>query len=178
MICRQIIRVILILSVFTVLYSCSDKKAEGLKELLDKNESQVSAMLIGEKGFESAKLEHLIARDYTKALNIIEKEEAEFNRIIKEIKNVNTDGIKMGKEVRQTSIDYYQALKDLFMFSRKEIKQEQLMRYGKSDKEIHEAQDQMTELGRQKQQLYQKVFKADEKRFTVQKQFETENNLD
>lgn len=178
MILRQIIPFILILSVFTVLYSCSDKKAEGFKELLDKKESQTSAMLIGEKGFESVKLKHLIARDYAKALDIIEKEEAEFNMIIKEIKNVNTEGMAMGKEVQQTSIDYYQSLKDLFLFSRKEIEQEKLMRSGKADKEIHTAQDQMIELGRQKQQLYQKVFKADEKRFAAQKQFEAENNLE
>lgn len=134
-------------------------------------------MLIGEKGFESVKLDDLIAHDYTKALYIIDKEEAEFNTIIKDIEKANTEGIQKGKEVQQAAVNYYSVMKDLFMFSRQEIEQEKLMRYSKSEKEIRSAQEKMLELGREKQKLYQKVFKADEKLFTIRRQFESENQL-
>ncbi|PQA93188.1 hypothetical protein B0A69_13660 [Chryseobacterium shigense] len=171
------LKILLIISVGTVLYSCTNKKAEDLQSLLDKKEARTSAMLIGETGFESVKLDDLIAHDYTKALSVIEKEEAEFNTIIEDIQKANTDGIPKGKEVQQAAISYYIALKDLFMFSRKEIEQEKIMRNSKTEKEIRAAQDQMLELGREKQKLYQKVFKADEKLFTVKRQFESENQL-
>ncbi|HBV17085.1 hypothetical protein [Chryseobacterium carnipullorum] len=110
-------------------------------------------MLIGEKGFESVKLDDLIAHNYTKALYIIDKEEAEFNTIIKDIEKVNTDGIQKGKEVQQAAVDYYSVMKDLFMFSRQEIEQEKLMRYSKSEKEIRSAQEKMLELGREKKYI-------------------------
>ncbi|MBL1221016.1 hypothetical protein JET18_09215 [Chryseobacterium sp. L7] len=163
--------------ILTVFYSCSNKKATGLNEVLAKKESQVKAMLIGEKGLESVKLNYLIAHDYAKALNTIDKEEAAFNTVIKDIEKTDTEGVKKGKEVQQAAIEYYALLKELFLFSRKEIEQEKLMRYGKEAQEIRAAQDQMLELGREKQKLYQKVFKADEKFFYAQKQFEAENNI-
>lgn len=171
------VKIVLTISVLMFLYSCSNKKAEHLQSVLAKKESQTSGMLIGEKGLESAKLDDLIAHDYTKALSIIDKEEAEFNRIIQDIEKVDTNGIQKGKEVQQAAIIYYTALKELFMFSRKEIEQEKLMRYSKDEKVIRAAQDKMLEHGREKQQLYQKVFKADEKRFTLQRQFEADNKL-
>lgn len=177
MIRKMSFKVLLIISVMVLFHSCNDKKAEDLQGVLAKKESQTSSMLIGEKGFESAKLDYLIAHDYTKALYIIDKEEAEFNNIIKDIEKVDTDGIQKGKEVQQAAIGYYVVLKELFMFSRKEIEQEKLMRYSKDEKVIRAAQDKMLELGREKQQLYQKVFKADEKLFTLKRQFESENKL-
>lgn len=165
---------VLILAVF---YSCTNKKATDLKELLEKKESQVTAMVIGEKGLESVKLNHLIAYDYPKALDIISKEETEFNQVIKDIKNADTEGVKKGKEVQQAAADYYTLLKELFVFSREEIEQEKIMRYRKDDKQIRAAQDRRLELGREKQQLYQEVFKADEKLFNTQIEFEAENNI-
>lgn len=166
--------VVLILTVF---YSCTNKKATHLNELLEKKESQVTAMLIGEKGLESIKLNHLIAYDYSKALDIVSKEETEFNRVIQDIRNADTEGVKKGKEVQKAAVDYYTLLKDLFVFSREEIEQEKIMRYGKEDKQIRAAQDRRLELGHEKQQLYQKVFKADEQLFKTQIEFETENNI-
>ncbi|HCA09686.1 hypothetical protein [Chryseobacterium sp.] len=177
MIWKMSFKVLLMIAVMALLHSCSNKKAEDLQSVLNKKESQTSGMLIDEKGFESAKLDYLIAHDYTKALYIIDKEEAEFNSIIKDIEKVDTDGIKKGKEVKQAAVGYYVVLKELFMFSRKEIKEEKLMRYSKDEKVIRASQDKMLELGREKQKLYQKVFKADEKLFTLQRQFESENQL-
>jgi len=174
---RKISVAVLIILGMTLLHSCNNKKAEDLQSILTKKESQTSGMLIGEKGFESAKLDYLIAHDYTKALYIIDKEEAEFNRTIKDIEKVDTEGIKNGKEVKQAAVSYYVVLKELFMFSRKEIEQEKLMRYSKDEKVIRAAQDKMLELGREKQKLYQKVFQADEKLFTIKRQFESENQL-
>ncbi|KXH84329.1 hypothetical protein [Chryseobacterium kwangjuense] len=165
---------ILILAVF---YSCTNKKATDLKELLEKKESQVTAMVIGEKGLESIKLNHLIAHDYSKALDIVSKEETEFNRVIQDIKNADTEGVNKGKEVQQATVDYYTLLKELFVLSREEIEQEKIMRYGKEDKQIRAAQDRRLELYREKQQLYQKVFKADEKLFNTRIEFEAGNNI-
>ncbi|PIF45906.1 hypothetical protein CLU96_2921 [Chryseobacterium sp. 52] len=177
MIRKMSVTTLIIIPIIVFLQSCSNKKAEDIQTILDKKESRTSAMLIGEKGFESKKLEYLIAHDYTKALYIIDKEEIEFNTIIKDIEKMDTEGIEKGKEVQQAAAGYYMALKDLFMFSRKEIEQEKLMRYGKEEKEIRAAQDKMLELGREKQHLYQKVFKADEKLFTARRYFESENKL-
>ncbi|KMQ61622.1 hypothetical protein ACM46_16660 [Chryseobacterium angstadtii] len=172
------ITLLIIILVSAVFQSCSNKKAENFQEILTKKEAQMTAMLIGEKGFESVKLDYLIAHDYTKALYITDQEEKEFNTIIKEIEMADIEGVQKGKETQQAVLNYYKALKDLFLFSRKEIEQEKLMRYSKDDKEIRAAQDRRLELGYEKQELYQKVFKADEKFFTVKKQFEEENNLE
>ncbi|MGG5207660.1 hypothetical protein ACQWU4_01845 [Chryseobacterium sp. MIQD13] len=174
---KTFIKSLLTASAFMLVYACTDKKAADFKEVLAKKESQATDMLLSEKGLESAKLNYLIAYDYPKALNIIDKEEIEFNNIIKDIEKVNTAGISKGQEIQQAEINYYTALKDLYIFSRKEIEQEKQTKEEKDEQKIRISLDKRYELALEKQKLYQKVYKADEQRFSAQKQFESENNL-
>lgn len=129
--------------------------------------------MTGEKGSEQAKLNYLIAHDYKNALITTDKQEVEFNRIIKDIENADTEGISMGKELQKAAIEYYTVLKILYTFSRKEIQNEELTRNPIKKEKI---KDRTLELAYEKQQLYQNVYISDKKLYTTLKQFERENN--
>lgn len=161
---------------FLIFSACSNKKAAELSRIVDRQEKQSFNMLLGEKGLESQKLNHLIARHYDRALAVIDQQETEFNRIIRTIENVNTKGISNGKEVQQTSVNYYTALKNLYLFSRQEIQQEKLSR-SMNNAEADAAQRKLADLYREKQQLYQKVYQSEDEFYRTLKIFQEENRL-
>lgn len=163
-------------AVFLIICACSNKRAVELNDIIDRQEKQSFNMLLGEKGLESQKLNHLIARHYDRALAVIDQQEAEFNRIIKSVEKINTDGISNGKEVQQTSVNYYTSLKNLYLFSRQEIQQEKLSR-STNNKEADAAQRKLADLYREKQQLYQKVYQSEDEFYRTLKIFQEENKL-
>lgn len=162
---------------FIFLCGCTNKNAIQLKEIMDEKEVQATSILIGEKGMESAKLNYLIQHDYDSALLIIDQQETAFNVILKDLKNVNVDGIKNGKEIQQAEIDYYMALKNLYLFSKKEIQHQKKIEQEKNEQKFRIAIDERYKLALDKQRLYQVVYEADDKRNRIKKQFEVENSL-
>ena len=162
---------------FIFLCGCTNKNAIQLKEIMDEKEVQATSILIGEKGMESAKLNYLIQHDYDSALLIIDQQETAFNVILKDLKNANVDGIKKGKEIQQAEIDYYMALKNLYLFSKKEVEQQKKIEQGKNEQKFRIAIDKRYKLALDKQRLYQVVYEADDKRNRIKKQFEVENSL-
>ncbi len=169
-------KIFIIISVLIILSSCSNKKAETFNSLLSTKESRAFSMLVGEKGLESTKLKQLIAHEYGQALHTIDQQELVFDSIINDIKKADIVGLVEGKEVQLEAINYYRALKDLFMFTRKEIEQEKRMRSGTKEQQ-YDAQDQLLVLAREKQIRYQQVYKSSEKLHAKRKQFETKNGL-
>lgn len=145
---------------FIVLFSCENKKAVKLRQLIDQQEKQSFSMLVGQKGLESKKLNYLIAYEYDSALAVVDQQEAEFNKIIKDLEKAKTEGISKGKELQQTSISYYTAIKNLYLFSRQEIELEKLSRNGKGA-EADSAQRRLLNLYREKKHLYEKVYQSE-----------------
>lgn len=168
--------IFIIISVLIALSSCKNKKAETFDALLTAKESRAFSMLVGENGLETIKLNQLIAKEYGQALHTIDQQELVFDSIINDIKKADIVGLVEGKEVQLEAINYYRSLKDLFMFSRKEIEQEKLMRSGTKELQ-YAAQDQLLVLAREKQIHYQQVYKSSEKLHAKKKQFEAENGL-
>lgn len=163
---------------FILLCGCiKNKQAIQLKKIIDEKEDQTTAILIGEKGMESAKLNYLIEGDYDRALLVVDQQETAFNVILKDLKNVNVVGIKKGKELQQAEIDYYTALKKLYLFSKKEVEQQKKIEQEKNEKKFRIAIDERYKLALDKQRLYQLVYEADDKRNRIKKQFEVENSL-
>ncbi|WP_104384352.1 hypothetical protein [Sphingobacterium sp. HMA12] len=168
--------IFIIISVLIALSSCKNKKAEKFDALITAKESRAFSMLVGEKGLETIKLNQLIAQEYGQALHTIDQQELVFDSIINDIKKADIVGLLEGKEVQLEAINYYRALKDLFMFSRREIVQEKLMHSGTKEQQ-YAAQDQLLVLARQKQVCYQQVYKSSEKLHAKRKKFEAENGL-
>ena len=168
--------VFIIISALTVLSSCSNKKAETFDALLSSKETQAFSMLAGENGLETIKLNQLIEQEYDQALQTIDRQELAFDSIIIDIEKANITELAKGKEVQLEAINYYRTLKDLFMFTRKEIEQEKRMRSGTKEQQ-YDAQDQLLVLAREKQIRYQQVYKSSEKLHAKRKQFETKNGL-
>ncbi|WP_293957446.1 MULTISPECIES: hypothetical protein [unclassified Sphingobacterium] len=163
---------------FVLLCGCTkNKQAIQLKKTMDDKEDQITSMLIGEKGMESAKLNYLIKREYDSALLIIDQQETAFNVILKDLKNVNVEGIKKGKEFQQAEIHYYTALRNLYLFSKKEVEQQKKIEQEKNENKFSIAIDERYKLALDKQRLYQFVYEADDKRNRMKKQFEVENSL-
>ncbi|WP_367331139.1 hypothetical protein [Sphingobacterium multivorum] len=162
---------------FIFLCGCTNKNAAQLKKIVDEKEDQTASILISEKGLESVKLSYLIEHDYDKALLLVDQQENSFNTILKDLENVNVGGIKKGKELQQAEIDYLKALKNLCVFSKKEIEQQKKIEHEKNEQQFRIAIDERYELALDKQRLYQAVYKAGAKRDRIKKQFEVENKL-
>ncbi|WP_131724361.1 hypothetical protein [Chryseobacterium indologenes] len=164
------------IAVFLLLLSCSDKKAAELRRIIDKQEKQSFSMLVGEKGLESKKLNYLIAHEYDSALAVVDQQEAEFNKIIRNLEKATTEGISQGKELQQTSVNYYTAIKNLYLFSRQEIELEKLSRNGKGA-EVDSAQNRLLGLYREKKKLYEKVYQSENDFYKTLETFHKENKL-
>ena len=161
---------------FIVLFSCENKKAVKLRQIIDRQEKQSFSMLVGEKGLESKKLNYLIAHEYDSALTVVDQQEAEFNKIIKDLEKAKTEGISKGKELQQTSLNYYTAIKNLYIFSRQEIELEKLSRNGKGA-EADSAQSRLLNLYREKKHLYEKVYQSENDFYKTLEIFQKENKL-
>ncbi|MDR6922628.1 hypothetical protein [Chryseobacterium sp. 2987] len=162
--------------IFIVLFSCENKKAVKLRQIIDRQEKQSFRMLVGEKGLEEKKLNYLIAHEYDSALAVVDQQEAEFNKIIGDIQKANTDGVSQGKELQHTSVNYYTAIKNLYLFSKQEIESEKLIRNGKRA-EADSAMKRIEFLYREKKQLYDKVFQSENDFYKTRQTFLKENKL-
>lgn len=164
------------LSLAILLVACTSKKAKDFEKALDVQERKVTHMLIGKNASESLKLDYLIADNFDQALAVVEKQEQEFNEIIKAIKDLDGRNLNKAAELKKAKIDYYESLKVLHTYAKKEIEQQKLIHNTKGKERSH-AQDRLIELMKAKQALYEQVYQADERLYNVLVEFEQANGL-
>ncbi len=156
--------------------SCGRQKAEAFKKEILKQQDEVTHMLIGKDGPESRKLEHLIKNDYQTALSLIDTQELAFNNIIKTIGDLKTENIKQAPELQRATVDYFTSLKNLHLSDRNYIEQEMLSTQLKGDAQS-KAQDSLLTLSKDKQPLFQEVYKMEEAFTDKLNQFNKANGL-
>ncbi|MNK00732.1 hypothetical protein D3C87_185230 [compost metagenome] len=146
------------------------------KHALDVQERKVTHMLIGKNASESRKLEYLIDDDFDKALLVVDEQAKEFDKVLDTVKGLNTDGLAMGIELKKSKVDYYESLRNLHLYAKKEITQQKLIRQTK-DNERDSAQNDFLKLLKTKQILYDKVFQTEEKLYQTLAEFDKANGL-
>jgi hypothetical protein len=171
-------KLIVIPSAFLLLslVSCKPRKAIEFKETIVQKERIATEILIGKNGSETKKLECLVKEDYKGALAAINQQEKEFNEIIKAIEALPAGDIKQGNELKTASVNYYIALKELHMFDRLDVENRQDL-YKLKGKELDAAQDKTLELSYKKQDMFDKVFKADSVLRQTLDKFTAANNI-
>lgn len=166
-----------ILSMITVLLiSCSNKKAMDFRNAVLQKQESVSKILIGKEGLESRKLNYLIQQDYERAMSVIDSQEIAFNKIIREITDLDADQLPTGPQLKQASIAYIEALKNLQLSGRLEIEQQMILKTAAGSK-LNSAQDSLLSLSIKNQNLYQQVYEADERMTETMGKFNKANDL-
>lgn len=145
---------------FITMSSCVSPKASDFKESLAKSERQAFDIILGKEGFGEKKLNYLINNDYKGAIAAVEQQAKEFDKIINDINTLSTDGISEGKPLKKASVAYYQALKELHGFDRKEIEQQALLQTLKNN-ELNTATDDLMTLAKHKKSLYTAVYEKE-----------------
>lgn len=146
------------------------------KHVLDVQERKVTQMLIGKKGSESRKLNYLIADDFDHALNVVNEQEREFDAVLHTLKGLETADLKKAIELQNAAINYYDSLKALHMYAKKEIAQQKVISTT-NGAEKDKAQDELMELAKAKQILYDNVYQTEEPFHNVLLTFEDANGL-
>lgn len=160
--------------VFFNLVSCTSRKAIDLRDTIAQNEQLLTELLISKGSYEEEKLNCLVDSNFKGALIAIDKQERGFDNIIERTKTLSVKGA--GNAVKTAAINYYQALKDLHMFDRQEIEQQEII-YGKDLKKVDEALDKLMQLAKKKQHFFQNVYRAEEKFDLALKDFDKTSGL-
>lgn len=156
--------------------SCKSSKAVDFKESLDQYERKAFDIIVGKKGSGEKKLEYLEKEDFKGALMAVNEQATAFDSLISGIKKLSTDGIQEGEKLKNASIEYYQALKELHGFDKKEIEQQAVLQTVKDD-ELKDAQEKLIALARQKKTLYNAVYKKEALLHTASEAFRNANGL-
>jgi hypothetical protein len=165
------------LSMITVLLiSCSNKKAMEFRNAILQKQESASKILIGKEGLESRKLDYLIQQDFNRALSVIDTQEIAFNTLIREITDLDPAQLPTGPQLKQASIAYLEALKNLQLSDRLEIEQQMISRNATGDKQ-DAALDSLLDLSRKQQSLYQYLYKAEEQLVEATGKFNKANDL-
>lgn len=158
------------------LVSCKPQKAIELKAAIDQQERTVFNILVGKNGSEEQKLESLVKDDYKGALSFVDQQEKEFDKVIGEIAALPADGVKQGDQLKTAAMDYYGALKELHIFDRQEIAQQEISSHTDGEA-LRAAQHKILELNRQKQEMYKKVYEKEKAFHEVTEQFNSANGI-
>jgi len=158
------------------LQSCENRSAKQFLDTIDQQERVASDMLIGEKGSESQKLEHMINNNFDSALLVNGRQQIEFDSIISRIQSLPAEDLKRGPALQKASIQYYTALKDLYGYAKEEIEQQTILLKARGDEQV-KAQDRLMDLTRNKQALFQSVYQADSVFAEAKNQFVTQYKL-
>lgn len=161
---------------FITMSSCVSSKATEFKESLAQSERKAFDIILGKEGWGEKKLKYLIDDNYKGALAAVDQQGAEFDKLIAAIKKLSSEGIDEAKPLKQASIAYYEALKDLHQFDRKEIMQQELLATLKGD-ERNEVIDNLLALAKQKKLLYAAVYKKEALVYTATEKFNAANGF-
>ncbi|MFC6100393.1 hypothetical protein [Olivibacter domesticus] len=170
------IKLIVAISVLMIFASCTSQRAVDLRDEITANDEQLKNIMVSKGSAEEEKLNCLINKDFEGALGAIDKQEQQFDSLIKKTAAFSVEGVKGGDSLKVAAINYYQALKILHMADREEIAQ-QVITYNDDTAMVRRAQDKMLELSKQKQTLFQQVYDKDEKMQTALGRFDKENGL-
>ncbi|GAA4778715.1 hypothetical protein GCM10023231_01580 [Olivibacter ginsenosidimutans] len=170
------IKRIVAIAILIFFASCKSQQAIDLKDAISANDEQLKNIMISEGGAEEEKLNCLINKDFEGALAAIDKQERQFDSLIKKTSSLPVEGVKWGDSLQVAAINYYQALKTLHMADRAEIAQ-QVIAYSDDTAKVRMAQDKILELSKEKQQLFQEVFDKDNKMHTILVRFNEEHGL-
>lgn len=169
---------LIILSFFLIgLASCKPRKAMEFKEAIMQKERVAFNILVGKNGSESKKLDFLIQGKYDEALATVNKQEKEFNDLIKDIEVMPTEGFKQGNELKAAAIHYYAAVKELQVFDSKSIINQKATRIAKG-KTLDSLLKGSLEISLQKQEIYKKVHEGEEALYNALNKFNSANGID
>lgn len=156
--------------------SCTSPATVDFKEDIVQKEREAFQIILSKDGLESKKLNLLAKDDFKGALATIDQQAIEFDKIIKSIESLSTEGIKEGGALKSAAIHYYSSLKELHYFDRQEVEQQSLLSKI-SDRDQKNASGQLMELARQKKVLYKKVCENEQLMRTAIDRFDAANGL-
>lgn len=155
---------------------CESSKVADFNKSLERSERKAFQIIVGKEGSENKKLKCLEKGDYKGAIAAVEQQAVEFDSLIANIKKLSTDGIPDGEPLKTASIAYYQSLKELHFFDRKEIEQQALIQTLKNE-ERNTAQNTLISLAREKKMLYNKVYEKESLLQTATENFNAANGF-
>lgn len=162
-----------------ILASCQSKKAVHLKTVLKQKERTIFNIMVGKNGPSERKLKCLIDDDFKCALLAINEEERAFDKIISEINTLETSDTKYGNELKTATVSYYKAVKDLEVFDRLDIAQQQISQNKTNTEKVRDAaMRKKGQLSRDKLEVHKIISKKEQILIEVQKQFNSANHLD
>jgi hypothetical protein len=157
--------------------SCESSKAIDFKKSLAQSERKAFDIILGKEGSGEKKLKYLTEDNFKGALAAVDQQATDFDKLIDDIKKLSTNNIPEAESLKMASIAYYQALKELHTFDRKEIAQQELVVTLKKD-ENKKANDNLIALAKEKKLLYATVYKKEALLHTAAEKFNTANGLD
>lgn len=161
---------------FITMSSCQSPKVADFNESLDRSERKAFDIILGKEGSGEKKLSCLVKDDYKGAIAAVNQQSLEFDMLIADIKKLSTDGIPEGEPLKKASLEYYQALKNLHTFDRKEIEQQATLKTLKND-ELKIAQNNFLTLARQKKMFYTAVYEKEAFLHSAVKKFDAANGF-
>ncbi|WP_281233285.1 hypothetical protein [Flavobacterium gelatinilyticum] len=161
---------------FIIISSCKSSRAADFKESLDQSERRAFEIIVGKEGSGEEKLKYLEKEDYKGAIKAVEQQAVEFDALIAAIRKLSSEGVPEGESLKTASVEYYQALKALNVFDKKEIEQQALLKTLKNN-ESKNASDSLMTLTRQKKQLYNAVYEKEARLHTAAESFKAANGL-
>lgn len=156
--------------------SCNSSKATDFKKALEQSEHRAFDIIVGKNGSEEKKLQYLEKEDYKNAIKTVNQQAIDFDILIADIRNLSTNDIPEGQSLKTASLEYYQSLKELHIFDKKEIEQQVLLKTLKKD-ELESAQNKLIELAKQKKMLYNTLYKKEALLYTATERFEKANSI-
>ncbi|MFD2475981.1 hypothetical protein [Epilithonimonas zeae] len=133
-------------------------------------------IITSKNGTESQKLEYLVADDYKNALKAVDQQKKEFDQIILSLDSLETKDIKDASLLKNATVNYYTALRDLHYFDRKEILQRELI-YNNHSNDKKSQQDELLNLYKQKKAYFNRVYKEESLLSDALQKFDISNGL-
>ncbi|CAM3742652.1 hypothetical protein [Flavobacterium chungbukense] len=159
---------------FIIISSCKSSKTADFKESINQWERRAFEITIGKEGPGEKKLNCLVKEDYKGALSAVDQQRKEFDVLIDDIKKLSTGGIPKGESLKNASLEYYKSLKELHLFDRKEIEQQEILQTLKN-KKLNVGLNNLMTLARQKKMLYTAVYKKEALLQTATENFDAVN---
>jgi hypothetical protein len=170
------INILLVMLIF-VIASCQSKNAVHLKTALEQKERTAFNILVGKKGPNERKLKCLIDGDFKCAQQAITEKGQAFDKIISEINELETGGIKYGNELKTATCNYYKAVKQLEVFDRHEIIVQQQSQKANTEQLRDSVIAKQGQLLKHKLEMRKVINNREKQLAEIQKQFNSVNHL-
>ncbi|MCD9854451.1 hypothetical protein LUD75_07025 [Epilithonimonas sp. JDS] len=156
--------------------SCNSPKAEDFREKIDGQERVAFHIVAGKDGYESRKLKSLLDEDYDGALKAVDRKSKAFDKIIFDIKKMQTLNVDEASALKGAAINYYEALKKLHAYDRKEIIQ-QLKTKNVDSSQLPSEQKTLLNIYREKKSFYEDVYERESLYSEAKRKFDEANGL-